>query len=482
MKFYITTSIPYVNGDPHVGHAMEFIQADVLARYHRQLGEDVVFSTGADEHGGKILAAAKAAGTTPQKHVDLKSQTFVELCQQLDISYDRFIRTTDKVHEAGAKAIWKKLEPYIYKGEYHGMYDQKQEEFITEEAAKIVKSVDPDRFARLEQVKEENYFFKLSQFTEPIKKAILDDTLTIVPKTKKHEILAVLDKGLEDISVSRPKDKLDWGIGVPSDAKHVMYVWFEALMNYITVLAYPKPEDLKKYWPADVQVIGKDILRFHAAIWPAMLQALGLKLPNKLYVHGFITLEGKTMSKSVGNVVAPQTIIDRYGSDALRYYLLRHIPSYDDGDFSWEKMEQAYNGELGNELGNLVQRLAAMIIKYQKGVIGDIPEGEHDTGPYRQNLAEFRFDKALDYTFGLIRGLNQYIDEEKPWSIAQKDSEHLREILAYAVGSLLQIADLLEPFIPKSAQAVRQQFSGGMLSGLGQPLFPRIEPDAKTEA
>jgi methionyl-tRNA synthetase len=255
-----------------------------------------------------------------------------------------------------------------------------------------------------------------------------------------------------------------------------MYVWFEALMNYITVLAYPNPADLKKFWPADVQIIGKDIIRFHAAIWPAMLMALGLDLPKGLYVHGFITLNNKRMSKSDGNVIAPKEIVETYGSDALRYYLLRHIPSYDDGDFSWEKMEHAYNGELGNGLGNLVQRLSTMIAKYQGGVIGEIPPGEHDTGPYTDALSEYRFDKALEYVFDdLIRGLNRYIDEEKPWEIAKKDSEHLQEVLAYSTGSLLQIASLLEPFMPRTAKAIQDVFKDGMARSLETSLFPRIE-------
>lgn len=473
--YYVTTSIPYVNADPHVGHAMEFMYADVLARYHRQQGHQVIFSTGTDEHGGKNAEAAQALGVTPKAHVDSLSENFKTLCAQLDISYDRFIRTTDKQHEVGAQAIWKKLKPFIYKGAYTGMYDQKEEEFITIEKAKEIKAADPDRYNRLKQIQEENYFFKLSAFTEPIKKAISEGSFRIVPSSGKHEILSVLESGLEDISVSRPKDKLDWGIPVPDDKDHVMYVWFEALMNYITVLAYPKPEDLRLFWPADVQIVGKDILRFHAAIWPAMLLALKLPLPKALYVHGFVTLNGKKMSKSVGNVVAPKEILDIYGSDAMRYYFLRHIPSYGDGDFTWDKMLAAYNGELGNELGNLVQRVAAMIVKYQNGAVGDIPVGEHDMGPYTDAMDAFRFDKALESVFGMVRGLNQYIDEEKPWVIARGDGDHLREVLAYAVGSLLQIQRLLEPFLPATAQKIEQIFSGDIVELPKESLFPRLE-------
>lgn len=478
-KFYVTTSIPYVNADPHVGHAMEFMQADVLARYHRQQGDDVVFATGTDEHGGKNAEAAKALGVSPQVHVDTLSENFKALCGALDINYDRFIRTTSKQHEVGAQAIWKKLQAYIYKGEYRGMYDQKEEEFVTHEKAKELKTHDPQTYKRLQEITEENYFFKLSAFTDEIKKAITDGSFRVVPVSRKHEILAVLDKGLDDISISRPKDKLDWGITVPGDEKHVMYVWFEALMNYITVLAYPKPDDIKRYWPADVQVIGKDILRFHAAIWPGMLLAMNLPLPKTLYVHGFVTLEGMKMSKSLGNVVAPKAILDTFGSDAMRYYFLRHIPSYDDGDFSWERMYDVYNGELGNELGNLVQRLAAMIAKYLNGKLGDLSAGEHDTGPYRAALDEFRFDKALEYVFGLIRGLNQYIDEEKPWEIVKTDGSHLQEVLTYTASSLVQIAGLLEPFMPKTADSIRSIFSTSNVNVPAQSLFPRLESPLK---
>jgi len=474
-KFYVTTAIPYVNAPPHVGNAIDFTCADVLARYHRQRGDDVVFSTGTDEHGGKNAEAAAKVNLTPKKYVDNLSENFKNFAQALDISYDRFIRTTDQQHVAGAKAIWKKLKPHIYRGKYAGMYDQKEEEFITNERAREIKQHEPERYARLQKTTEENYFFKLSGFNDQIAKAINDGRFNIVPATRKHEILSLLKDGLEDISISRPKSKVGWGIPVPDDPDQTIYVWFEALMNYITVLAYPKADDLKKYWPADVQVIGKDILRFHAAIWPAMLLALKLDLPKNLYVHGFVTVANQKMSKSIGNTVSPLEVISKFGSDAMRYYFLRHIPSYDDGDFSWDKMEQAYNGELGNELGNLVQRIASMLNRYQDGVIGEIPPGEHDTGPYYDSLSAFRFDKALDYVFTMIRGQNQYIDEEKPWEIAKQDKEHLKEVLAYSTGSLLQIGSLIEPFLPRTGQAIADIFSGGVVKNYDGPLFPRIE-------
>lgn len=473
-KFYVTTSIPYVNAEPHLGHAMEFVQADALARYHRAKGDDVIFSTGTDEHGGKNAEAAKAKGITPKQHVDELSEHFKDFCKLLDINHDRFIRTTDRIHTLGAQTIWKKLKPHIYKDTYKGMYDQRQEEFITIEVARDLKKSDPERYARLSPIEEDNYFFKLSDFAKDIEKVISNGSFKIVPASRKHEVLALFKEGIKDISISRPKAKIGWGIPVPDDKTQTIYVWFEALMNYITVLAYPHADDLKKFWPADVQVVGKDITRFHAVIWPAILMGLSLPLPKALYAHGFITVDGKKMSKSDGNVIKPKDIVSQFGVDATRYYLLRHIPSYGDGDFSINKMTTAYNGELGNGLGNLVQRLGAMINKYQDGTIGEIVPGEHDTGPYNEAMENFRFDKALEYTFGLVRGLNQYIDEEKPWEIATSDAAHLQEVLAYSVGSLMQISDLLDPFLPTTAAAIRKTFEHGVVDQ-APPLFPRIE-------
>lgn len=480
MNYYVTTSIPYVNGEPHVGHALEFIMADVLARAARQQGRQTILSTGADEHGSKIPQTAAKMNISPKELADRMTQEFQDLLHMLNISNDRFIRTSDKGHEQRAQLIWKALEKDIYKDKYVGWYDVKEETFVTEAQADPAR-MQPSHPQAYQKLEEENYFFRLSNYTAPVLKAIESGTFKIVPETRRNEILSVLREGLDDISISRPKSKLDWGIPVPGDKEQVMYVWFEALMNYITVLGYPEYDDFKNYWPAETQVIGKDIIRFHAAIWPALLMSLDIPLPKQLYVHGFITLDGKKMSKSLGNVVSPKDIVARYGTDACRYYFLRHIPSYNDGDFSWEAFDKAYNNELANELGNAVQRTAAMIMKYQNGIIGDIPPAQHDNQPIAEAIEECRFDRALDAIWDQVRGLNQYIDEEKPWQIAKQpdEADHLREVLAYQAGCLLEIADLLDPFLPETAAKIRAVFIEGIIRPIVGTLFPKSEETNK---
>jgi methionyl-tRNA synthetase len=404
------------------------------------------------------------------------SKQFSDLAKDLNISNDRFIRTTDEGHEQRSKLIWKALEKDIYKSKYVGWYCTGDEAFFSEAEVKANNGVCPNHNRPYEKVEEENYFFKLSKYTKPILEAIEKRSFDVVPDTRRNEILAVLKGGLEDISISRPKDKISWGIPVPHDTDQVMYVWFEALLNYITVLGYPEHDDFKHFWPANVQVIGKDIIRFHAAIWPAILLGLGVKLPKQLYVHGFINIEGKKMSKSLGNYITPKEILEKYGTDAFRYYFLRHIPSYNDGDFSWAAFEASYNNELANELGNAVQRTAVMVQKYQDGLIGDIPPAQHDIAQYQAAMEKCRFDRALDHVWDQVRGLNQYIDEEKPWEIAkQKDDEHLREVLAYQASALLEIAELLEPFLPETAKKISVMFSEGIVRPSEQTLFPKHE-------
>jgi methionyl-tRNA synthetase len=477
-NYYVTTSIPYVNGEPHIGFAMELIMGDVLARAARARGDAVIYCTGTDEHGTKVAEKAASFGMTPKAYADEVSAKFRALGDLLGAEPDRFIRTTDNGHMQRAQLIWKALAADIYKAKYVGWYDVRQEEFITEAQAdpERMKPEHPQAYQRLE---EENYFFRLSKYSEQLIPILEQDELRVVPKTRKNEILALIKDGLDDISISRPADKLAWGIPVPGDKTQVMYVWFEALMNYITVLGYPEHDDFKNFWPANVQIVGKDIIRFHAAIWPAMLLSLGVALPEQLYVHGFVNVNGEKMSKSLGNVIAPAEIVEKYGADAFRYYFLRHVPSYDDGDFSWDQFIAAYNNELANELGNAVQRTAAMIIRYQDGTIGDVPDAEHDTGAYDEAILACHFDRALDHVWEQVRGLNQFIDQEKPWEIAKtNDADHLREVLAQQVSDLLQIADLLLPFLPTTSGKIKAVFANGSVQLLQETLFPKLETNA----
>lgn len=450
---------------------------DVLARYHRKQGKDVLLVHGADQHGSKNYKKAQEEGMEPQVFVDKITDEFSKVHSALNIKMDRFIKTSTEEHKKSAQAVWKKLldSGNIYKSTYKGLYCVGCEAFYTQSQAAETGNICPIHKQPLEKIEEENYFFKLSNYTDRVKKSIESDEFKVVPESRKHEILSVLNQGLEDISISRPVSKLPWGVPVPDDQDQVMYVWFEALINYISALGYPEG-DFETYWPADVQVIGKDILRFHAAIWPAMLIGIEASLPKVLLVHGFITSGGQKMSKTTGNVVDPFEVMNQYGTDALRYYLLRHIPSTEDGDFTWQKFENAYNGELANDLGNLVQRTASMVTRYQDGVIGNIPEPGHDSGLYIEAMEEFKFDRALDVVWDLIHGLNQYIEAEQPWQLAKESSEqtHLQEVLSYIVGSLMQIGDLLEPFMPTTSENIKKIFASGSVDTSIGVLFPRI--------
>lgn len=479
-KLYITTAIPYVNGTPHIGNALDYLLADIWTRYQKQNGHEVRFQVGTDEHGNKIAAKAAEAGIDPKTYTDQTYVNFESLMKKVGASYTDFIRTTDPHHESSVQYIWQKLQPYIYKNKYTGWYCVGHEAFFTDKEVQATGGVCPDHQTPYQQVSEENYFFKTSSFTDAIKAAINDGTMKIVPEFRQKEFLELIKDGLPDVSVSRPKKSLTWGVPVPGDPEQVMYVWIDALANYITVLGYPDNAEWQQYWPADVQVIGKDILRFHAGIWPAMLLGVGVPLPKKLLAHGFVNVGGAKMSKTVGNVVDPNEVIDNYGLDAFRYYFSRHIPTLEDGDFTWEKFENAYNNELGNDLGNLIQRVAGMITKYQAGVIGESQQTEHDMSAYHEAIENLEFNKAIDEVWNMIRSLNQYIDNVKPWEVAKnvgKDTEaepHLAEILGHCAGALLQIGDLLVPFLPSTAAFIHQTFDSGVVKQAEGVLFPKI--------
>jgi len=479
-ELYITTAIPYVNGKPHIGNALDYLLADIWTRYQKQNNHLVRFQVGTDEHGNKIAAKAAEAGLDPQTYTNQMYVNFETLMQKMGASYTDFIRTTDPHHIGAVQYIWQNLQPYIYKGTYEGLYCEGCESFVTAKEATNNGGMCPDHNQPYQKISEENYYFKASAFTDRVKEAINSGVMKIVPEFRKKEFLELIKDGLQDVSISRPKKNLSWGVPVPGDPEQIMYVWLDALANYITVLGYPDQQGWRVYWPADVQVVGKDILRFHAGLWPAMLLGLGLELPKKLLVHGHINVGGVKMSKSIGNVIDPIQVIDEYGVDAFRYFFSRHIPTLDDGDFTWEKFENAYNTELVNDLGNVVQRVASMVIRYQAGVIGHIPEGEHDMGTYHEAMDNLEFDKAIDEVWLMVRSLNQYIEHIKPWEIAKqigKDQEavsHLSEVLAYAVGALLQIGDLLVPFLPDTSAKIHRTFDTGVVVPIDGVFFPRV--------
>ncbi|MDO4684674.1 MAG: methionine--tRNA ligase [Candidatus Saccharibacteria bacterium] len=485
-KLYITTAIPYANAKPHIGNALDYLLADIWARYQRQLGNTVRFQAGTDEHGTKIAAKAQEAGMDPKSYVDMTHANFKYLMQRVGAEYTDFVRTTDPHHQQTVQYIWQKISPYIYKGTYEGWYSVGEEAFVSDKVAAANNGISPDHGVPYERLSEENYYFKITEFIPRIREAIETDAMKIVPVSRKKEVLNLLDD-VEDVSVSRPRKNLGWGISVPGDESQVMYVWIDALSNYLTAIGYPAQPDWQAFWPASVQVIGKDILRFHAIIWPAILMALDLPLPQTLLVHGHISADGKKMSKTVGNVVDPNEIIEQYGLDAFRYYFSRHIPTQDDGDFTWERFETAYNSELGNDFGNLVQRVAKMTLRYQAGVVGDLHQGEHDIQLYREAMEELRFNDAFDQIWNKIRSINQYLEHVKPWEVAKnKDdpeaAEHLSDILQIAVGGILQVADLLVPFLPDTAQKIHAMFESGVVQDTG-PLFPKVyihTPDPRT--
>lgn len=484
---YVTTAIPYANATPHVGNAMDYLYADIWARYQKQNGFEVRFQAGTDEHGTKIAAKAAAAGMEPQAYVDSMYGNFQRLYTAVGADVSDFVRTTDVHHKAAVQYIWQKLEPYLYKSAYEGWYCVGCESFVTDKEAALNNGVCPEHGQPYQRLSEENWYFRLSAFTDKIREAIEKKRLQIVPKFRENEIMNLLTDGLQDVSFSRPVKNLSWGVPVPGDPSQVMYVWIDALCNYITVLGYPDTPGWQDYWPADVQVIGKDILRFHAAIWPAILFALDVPLPKKLLVHGFVNVDGAKMSKSVGNVIDPFEVIDNYGQDAFRYYFSRRIPTWEDGDFTWEKFEAAYNGELANDLGNLVSRVSKMVLSYQAGVVGDGVKAEHDIQAYKDAMDALQFDRALDEAWLSVRSLNQYLEDVKPWEIAKKrgqegDAEsHLAEVLLHAVSTLQQVADLVYPFIPHAAEVIRETFKDGVIRAQPGIMFPKITLHTKPQ-
>ena len=491
-KFYVTTAIAYVNAAPHIGFAMEIIQADCLARYHRARGEDVWFLTGTDEHGTKIQQTAKKFEMTPQELADKNAPLFEKLAKDLNLSNDDFIRTSSARHKKGAAEIWKKLVEVgdIYKAEYKGHYCVGCEAFVTEKD--LVNGKCPEHDKEPELVIEENYFFKLSKYSAQIAELIRSDELRVWPEARKNEILAVCEDGLTDVSFSRPVKTLEWGIPVPEDENQFMYVWCDALSNYFTALE--GGEKFKKYWPADAHVIGKGILRFHAGVWIGMLLSAKLPIPKSICVHGYITSEGQKMSKSLGNTVDPFGIIEEWGCDPVRYYLLKEIPTMDDGDFSRDRFKAVYDSDLANNFGNLFSRVLAMTAKYFEGVVPASYEDKNVSeavgqawDKYDEYFECFDLKKACEEVYKLAALANQYVDENKPWELAKNDKEKLAKVIYVLLELLRHIAMMLWPFIPETADkmlvslghaGVYRAYEWGMLKeggkvGSAGPLFPR---------
>lgn len=500
-KFYITNSIAYVNAKPHIGYAMELIQADVLARYHRLNGDETFFLTGTDEHGMKLAQTAKDQNLSPKELVDMNAANYRTLTGQLSISNDYFVRTTDENHKKGSQKIWQKIMASgdLYKNSYEGLYCVGCEAFILEKD--LVEGKCPYHSRLPELLKEENYFFRLSKYSEKIGKLIESGELKVVPNSRKNEILAVIKDGLKDVSFSRPKSVLTWGVDVPDDPDQVMYVWCDALSNYITGVGYlDESEQFKRFWPADVHLIGKDILRFHSAIWIGMLISAGLPLPKAIYVHGFITSEGKKMSKSLNNVVDPVMYLGKYGVDALRYFLLKEIPTTDDGDFSKDRFKVVYESELANNIGNLVSRVLAMTGKYfdfkipeaniKEGFFG--PKLDQVWGNYKQAIVDFDLKRALEEVATFADFANKYVEETKPWALKKENEAELANVIYALVEMLRHLALMLLPFLPETAgkiwvylgQSAVETFTKEMAWGKlkpgtvvqkVEPLFARIE-------
>ncbi|MEK7175038.1 MAG: methionine--tRNA ligase [Patescibacteria group bacterium] len=486
-KFYITTAIPYVNAKPHLGFALELIQADVIARYHRQKGEDVFFLTGTDENAFKNFLAAREQNIEVHKLIDQNAQSFKELRKVLDLSWDDFIRTTEKRHVEGTQKFWLACQKDIYKKKYSGIYCNGCEEFKMEKDLVMGHCPEhPDK--PLERVEEENYFFRLSAYQQQIEALVESGTLKIIPETRRHEVLAFIKQGLEDFSISRLRQRApDMGIPVPGDDKQTVYVWFDALTNYITALGYAEDsEKFKKYWQENkniTHVIGKGVSRFHAVYWPAMLLSAGLNLPQQVFVHGYITVEGKKISKSLGNIIDPAELIAKYGVDPVRYYLLREISSYEDGDFSVAKLENRYNGDLANGLGNLVartvtlgERISPIKFDFSGDIELEIKKICNDFyGEYESAFKAIKLHEALAGIWNLISFTDKYINEKKPWEV--KDKESSRKILAN-VGYLLGVVlNLVEPFLPATGEKIRKQiwFSDSSINfKKGDNLFPRL--------
>ena len=471
-KFYITAAIPYVNAKPHIGHALEFVQTDCIRRYHKLLGEDSVSLSGGDENALKNVQAAEEAGVPVQEFVDNNTELFRKLAIALAAEFDFWLKGSDEKHHLASQKLWKLCEKDIYKKTYEGLYCVGCEAFYAPEELNENGECFEHPGKKLEKVAEENYFFRLSKYQDELINLIKSDKLKTLPETRKNEVLSFLDQPLQDISISRTNARAkNWGVPVPGDASQRIYVWFDALNIYQSGVGFGWDEEkYKKYWPADVQAIGKGILRFHAVYWPAFLLSAGLPLPKSVFVHGYLTVNGQKMSKTLGNVVDPNDFIKKYGADALRYYLLAKVSPFTDGDFSEEKLKDAYNADLANGLGNLIARVAKLCESNNFH--------SNDSNHWSINreiseaLEEYKFNEALEKIWNEgIAPANRFVDENKPWELS---GEKLKEVLNHLIKAVVQIAFNLKPFLPETAEKIEEQFKGPKIKS-GAPLFPRIK-------
>ncbi len=474
-KVFVSTSIPYVNASPHLGHALELVQADVIARHHRLLGDRVFFLSGTDENSLKNVRSAENAGENVADFVYKNYLNFYNLKEVLNISFDDFIRTTEKRHFDGAQKLWMACKKDIYKKKYSGLYCVGCEEYYKEDD--LIDGLCPEHKVAPELIEEENYFFKLSNYQEKIKELIEKDEVKIIPQSRKNEILSFINSGLQDFCISRTSERAKgWGIDVPGDETQKMWVWFDALSNYINALGYGSNNESKflEFWQNNdlkIHIIGKGINRFHSVYWLAMLLSAGISLPKTLFVHGYITVDGQKMSKSLGNVINPYNLVEKYGCDAVRYFLLREIPALGDGDFTFEKFEKRYNSDLAGGIGNLLSRTLVMINK--KNVIFNrnpeaifVDKNREVDKKIKDNFIQF--NDTLSEIWELVSFCDKYIEEKKPWAIEDKDENEI--VFSNIIYSLKNISQMLKPFLPDTAEKMEEQIK----TLRPEPLFPRI--------
>lgn len=505
-KYLITNAIPYVNARPHIGHALEFVQSDVIRRYHQVFGDETLLLCGGDENAIKNVQAAEEADKPIQEFVDENTELFYQLSKKLNVAFDVWQKGSAPNHHTSSQKLWElcTASGAIYKKKYEGPYCVGCELFYEKKELNEKGECEEHPGKPLEEVSEENYFFRLSNYEPRLKEIFSSGQIQISPQHRTNEVLAFINQGLKDISISRSNKRAkNWGVPVPNDATQRMYVWFDALNIYQSGIGFGAQEpsegarlqgeaedkrgstglssrrftekDYRYWWPADLHVIGKGILRFHAVYWPAFLLSAKLPLPKAIFVHDYITVDGQKMSKTLGNVLDPLPLIEKYDADALRYYLLSKISPFADGDFSEEKFKEVYNADLANGLGNLVARVARLCESANFTVMGSENRNSTHlihTEAYSEALLEFRFNDALSSVWEKIGRLDKYLDDEKPWALQKTNDQRLKTILAHAVDQIQEIAALLEPFLPETAKKIESQFKGPKIVSQ-KPLFPR---------